>query len=31
VFADQRVWDRTADTFVATARCLENAEQELGG
>ena len=29
VFADQRVWDRTADTFVATARCLENAEQEL--
>jgi tetratricopeptide (TPR) repeat protein len=29
VFADQRVWDRTADTLVATARCLENAEQEL--
>jgi tetratricopeptide (TPR) repeat protein len=28
VLADQRVWDRTAEIFVATARCLENAEQE---
>jgi tetratricopeptide (TPR) repeat protein len=28
VLADQRVWDRTADVFVATARCLDNAEQE---
>jgi tetratricopeptide (TPR) repeat protein len=28
VLADQRAWDRTADVFVATARCLENAEQE---
>ena len=29
VLADLRVWDRTADVFVATARCLENAEQAL--
>ena len=28
VLADLRVWDRTADVFVATVRCLENAEQE---
>ena len=28
VLDDQRVWDRTADVFVATARCLEHAEQE---
>jgi hypothetical protein len=29
VLADLRVWDRAADVFVATARCLENAEQTL--
>jgi tetratricopeptide (TPR) repeat protein len=29
VLADQRVWERSAETFVATARCIENAEQEL--
>ena len=27
VLADLRVWDRTAEVFVATALCLENAEQ----
>jgi tetratricopeptide (TPR) repeat protein len=29
VFADQRAWNQTADTFVAAARCLENQELEL--
>jgi tetratricopeptide (TPR) repeat protein len=29
VLAEQRVWDRTAEIFVSTARCLEGAEQTL--